>query len=255
MLQAYFDESGIHDGAKVCVVGGFYGHQRAWRKFEQQWSLILTDYPELENRGFHAKEFFGRKERKRVGAYENWTDDRAGKFLERLVQAIMRNDITPIVFGVFVKDFLEMPLVSRQWLTGARFRKLDRKCISSGCPSRSYYLPFQFCVLGSARLSGANAVDKIHFFAGLDKNFYKYATELYKFLLEDERLDESLRSLLGGIEYPLSKDTPGIQAADLLVNRLYRYALARLEDENKPVPLLLSQLVKKCRPELKMHNF
>jgi len=25
MMEGYFDESGIHDGAKVCIVAGYYG--------------------------------------------------------------------------------------------------------------------------------------------------------------------------------------------------------------------------------------
>jgi len=68
MIEGYFDESGIHDGAPVCLVGGFYGTQAAWRRFETQWNHILSHYPELVGIG-HAKAFFARDKGKRVGEY------------------------------------------------------------------------------------------------------------------------------------------------------------------------------------------
>jgi hypothetical protein len=243
MMEGYFDESGIHDGAKVCIVAGYYGGQAAWRKFENEWNAILSEYSGLADYGFHAKEFFGRNGEKRVGKYKGWSDEQARTFLNRLVQAIVRNRIFPIGYGVVVEDFLALPLVSRQWLTGAKFRKSDGKVVTSGCPSKSYYLPFNFCMLKSAKLSNANSVDKIHFFVGLDRSFHEYASDLYKHTLVDDRLEESHRDLLGTIAYPLSKDTPGIQAADLLAYRLYRGAKDALSNPNyAPSPLMLKLL-------------
>jgi hypothetical protein len=69
MIEGYFDESGIHEGAPVCIVGGYYGTQAAWRKFETQWNAILFDYPELSSKGFHAKVFFARDKGNRVQEY------------------------------------------------------------------------------------------------------------------------------------------------------------------------------------------
>src|SRR5262249_39678249 len=79
---------------------------------------------------------------------------------------------------------------------------------------------------------------------GLDRTFSGYANELYKFMLVDSRLPQSALDLLGGISYPLAKDTPGIQAADLLTNRLYTFACAKLASHNVVVPLLIKQLIK-----------
>jgi uncharacterized protein DUF3800 len=244
MIEAYFDESGIHDGAKVCVVAGYYGSQSAWRTFERHWNRIIEDYPELHDCGFHATRFFKRVKGKRIGHYKDWTDDKARHFLDRLVQAVMRNRIFPISYAIVVEDFLSLPLVTRKWLTGAQFRP-DGKCVTSGCPKKSYYLPFSLCILDSARMSGANPVDKIHFFAGLDRSFYRYANALYKFILVDSRLPASIKGLLGQIGYPLAKDTPGLQAADLLAYRFYRFALDKIETKtNIPTPPLLSKLIK-----------
>lgn len=147
MIEGYFDESGIHDGAKVCIVGGYYGTQAAWRKFEREWFKILAHYPELQNEGFHARRFFGRDPAgRRIGPFAGWSDEKANKLLERLVQGILRNRVFPIGYGAIVADFLALSLLQRQWLTGAHFR-LDGKYVSGGNPTKPYYVPFQFCIL------------------------------------------------------------------------------------------------------------
>jgi Protein of unknown function (DUF3800) len=246
MLECYLDESGIHAGAKVCVVAGFYGTQHAWRKFENQWKRIISNHPELTD-GFHAKPFFRRENGKRVGVYENWSDEKARNFQSRLVQVITSNRVFPIGFGVVVKDFLDLPLHSRQWFTGGRFRKSDGAYAGFGSPEKSYYLPFQFCVLGASALCKTPET-KIHFAVGLDRTFYGYAGELFKTLIEDERIPDSLRSRLGTIVNPLSKDTPGIQAADLLSYRMYRHASEKADNHFLPTPPLLMTLIKRQRP-------
>ena len=43
MIQAFLDESGIHDGSKACVIAGYYGHSGAWRKLDGRWRKILRD--------------------------------------------------------------------------------------------------------------------------------------------------------------------------------------------------------------------
>jgi hypothetical protein len=238
MMEAYFDESGIHSHAKVCIVAGFYSDQGAWREFEDSWNAILADYPELADEGFHAKRFWGRFERKRVGNYEGWDDERADLFLERLVSCIVGHQIFPIGYGVIVAEFMRRDLHSRQWLTGARFSKTTGKAKTSGCPNKAYYLPFQFCVLKAAQKSNATLEDKIHISVGLDRTFHGYASSLYKFLLVDERLPESLRGRLGTLQNPLAKDTPGLQAADLIAKVMYDASLAALANPTNYAPQL-----------------
>jgi hypothetical protein len=251
MMEAYFDESGIHDGAKVCVVAGYYGTQIAWRKFEGQWNKVLLDYPEIKGEGFHAKRFFGRDDKhERLDGYVGWSDDKANKFLERLIQCTLRNRIFPIGYAIVVDDFLALPLESRQWFTGAKFSKPDGKLETSGCPSKPYYLPFQFCALKSAQLSNA---EKVHYFVGIDRTFQGYAAELYKFLMIDDRIDLAMRERLGGtLLNPPAKETPGLQAADLLANRIYRAALAKLADPNSPDSKLLLKLLTNWKATLRL---
>jgi hypothetical protein len=248
MLEAYLDESGIHEQAKVCAVAGFYGSQMAWRRFERQWKAVISKYPEIDE-GFHAKVFFARDKGKRVGPYQEWKDEKAKRFLDSLLKCIRGNRIYPVGHAVVVDAFLALPLKIRQWLTGAKFRPKDAEYLSGGCPRKAYYLPFQFCVSGSANLGGASPSNLIHFFAGLDRNFSGYASELYKFFRTDERIPEPLRRRLGQISYPLSKETPGIQAADLLAYRTYRHCHDLLINRNTPTPDLLRSICKRAKPK------
>ncbi|MGC2472864.1 MAG: DUF3800 domain-containing protein [Candidatus Sulfotelmatobacter sp.] len=228
-MEAYFDESGIHDRARVCVVAGFYGNQEAWRNFESGWNDILSKHPELDGEGFHAKRFYARKDGKRVGRYKDWSDAKAREFLERLATHIVSSTkIFPIAYAVIVDDFMNMPLRSRQWLTGAKFAKHNGKPTTSGCPNKPYYMPFTFCVLKAAQKSAFISSEKLHVFVGLDRTFHGYASNLYRFLTIDERLPMPLRAKLGTLANPLAKDTPGLQAADLLAYTMYDASLIAL---------------------------
>jgi hypothetical protein len=73
-LYAFADESGIHDGAKMCVLAGFLSSPRQWTLFETAWNQALG--PDVAPVGFHAKEFFGGG-----GLYRGWSQQRSKKFL------------------------------------------------------------------------------------------------------------------------------------------------------------------------------
>ena len=54
MIEAYFDESGTHAGAKVLCVACYIGDRERWSFFEKEWSSILHQYPNIPY--FHAKD-------------------------------------------------------------------------------------------------------------------------------------------------------------------------------------------------------
>ena len=58
MLEAYMDESGIHDGAHACVITGYWGHERRWRRFEDEWKKILVAADEPALTEFHSVDFW-----------------------------------------------------------------------------------------------------------------------------------------------------------------------------------------------------
>jgi hypothetical protein len=238
MLEAYMDESGIHDGATLCVVGGFYGSQKEWGRAEQAWNKVVGHYG-LEPAGFHSKEFWNRKSG--ASAYKGLSDAQAEKLLERLVNVIQRHRIFPFGHGVVVEHWNQVPVGWRQFLTGAAWS--NGKLVGTGSPNRSYYLPFQYCVEDCIRLAAAK--DRVHFYAGLDNTFWGYLRDLY---LNELMRDETTKASLGGLSFPLSKDTPGIQMADLLVYQIYRLNKLRLQGRKSEIDsLLLDRLTKNAR--------
>jgi hypothetical protein len=44
VIEAYLDETGIHDGAAFCVIAGYFGGPGQWKKFDNVWRLSVTSY-------------------------------------------------------------------------------------------------------------------------------------------------------------------------------------------------------------------
>jgi hypothetical protein len=92
----------------------------------------------------------------------------------------------------------------------------------------------------------------VHFFAGLDKTFAGYATVLFNELRSSDELPK--RELMGSISFPLSKATPPLQVADMLVNRLYQHNMARFCKDVTMSPIL-KRLLKNKRPSQEFFLF
>lgn len=56
VLEAYFDESGTHDGATIVSMGGLVGSADAWAAIEGPWQSVLSEYSEKGVRFFHMTE-------------------------------------------------------------------------------------------------------------------------------------------------------------------------------------------------------
>src|SRR5216684_7649509 len=83
MISAYLDESGVHDGAAVCVIAGYFGGVGQWRKFEILWRKILAkaDVP-LEQ--FHANNLIEHRK-----FFFNFPRDKHKKLIDDLAAAII----------------------------------------------------------------------------------------------------------------------------------------------------------------------
>jgi hypothetical protein len=57
VIDAYLDESGIHDGAAMCVVGGYWSGRTRWRQLDNDWRKVLNKFNVPLER-FHAKNLF-----------------------------------------------------------------------------------------------------------------------------------------------------------------------------------------------------
>lgn len=237
MIDAYIDESGIHDGAAVCVVAGYYGGRGQWKKFEKAWKRELNSAGMSLNE-FHAKDLLKKD------------DERYKKLARNLAETIrdFRRKIHPVSMGIIVGDFSSFPDDVRKFLTGATLEVETGNIIGTGSPNKAYYVAFQHClrrILSCAPIGG-----KAHFFFGLDRTFSAYAAELYQKAKSNP--DWRFKEQMGDISFPEAKSTSQLQAADLLVHLTYQYALTMIErhswGELPPGPLLADAIAGTVHP-------
>lgn len=211
MIAAYLDESGIHEGAPICVIAGYWGKAKTFRAFSRGWVKTLKKFG-LPLEDFHAK---------------NARAAGPAGLLDALAHTISAYEIYPVSAGISIPDFNSFPLNDRKFMTGA---VLDcGKLVSSGCPSKPYFVPFQMIVKSVTKHAPDNG--KAHFFFGLDRPFAGYATTLLdEFKQARETWEWKDKDKLGIPAFPLAKETAPLQAADLLVHLTYvemKDALAR----------------------------
>lgn len=213
MLNAYLDEKGIHAGAALCLVAGYFGEKSQFAKFGIHWKEILKETG-IPLGAFHPENFLTN-----LAKY--------GNVLEKLALAIGEYEIYPICCSILVADFNSFSLVQRMFMTGARMN--GNKFISSGCPSKPYFVPFQRCIerLGSYAPIGS----RVHFFFGLDKPIAEYANGLLAQIKHDPVSPH--RERLGMPSFPLVKETPPLQAADLLAQLTYQDTLERFSSKTQ----------------------
>lgn len=240
MLEAYFDESGIENKGKpapICVIAGYCGGQLDWRKFERRWKGVLDSVGVEE---FHSRRFWARDSSgNRVKPFENWTDEQAEKFLERLVNVVEQYGPYPIGHGIVVADWNALAIEDRRYFSGGKPFKAG-----SGSPNKPYFLPFQHCLMDAKNL--CHPQDTVHYFVGLDRTFFGYAKEFFNRIRDFSLLRN--RQVMGDFSASPAKDTPGIQAADLLAYRLYQSNLSVLQTGKLNPDLLLGRLLRHKRP-------
>jgi hypothetical protein len=229
MIDAYLDESGIHDGAAICVIAGYFGGRGQWNKFEKHWKQTFIDGGMLMEE-FHAKTLLKKE------------DPKFKKIARSLVTVIAEfaPKIHPVSAAIIVKDFYSFSFDDRRFMTGATWK--NDELIGTGSPDKPYYIPFQHCLTRIARRAPVGG--KARFFFGLDRTFSGYAEALYKQAKADPFAP--FREELGDIAFPPAKATAQLQAADLLVHLSYQYALEMMKNNSwgkvQPQGLLMDAL-------------
>jgi hypothetical protein len=208
MLEAYLDESGIHEGADICIVAGFFGRQHQWRKLEREWKRVLNKF-KMPLSEFHAKDIVKQSRHKRL--------------LQELANAIASSKVFPVSAGVIVPDFNSLTLEQKKFITGATLR--DGKLIDTGSPGKPYFGPFQLCLMRVTHDAPQSA--KVHCFFGLDRPFAGYARTMFaKIKNKPPTPAWPTKDRLGDPHFPQAKETPELQAADLFAYLSYKRALA-----------------------------
>jgi hypothetical protein len=210
MIDAYLDESGIHDGAKICVIAGYFGRPGKMRRLESAWKRVL-DAQGLPMKDFHAKDLLKNRD--------------SYPLLRKLARVISyQKEVFPVSWAIMVDDFKSFSLQQRKFMTGAVLNPVSGRLIGSGCPSKPYFVPF----LSVVRLiTDATPVGgKAHFTFGLDRPFHGYALDMFSYIAKDAIVDKpsnwKSKERLGNALFPLASETPQLQAADLLVHLTYK---------------------------------
>jgi hypothetical protein len=96
MLQAYIDESGIHDDSSAGVVAGYFGKKGPWRRFLTEWKAAFERF-KVPLGAFHALDATkGRK------FFSRWSADRQSEFLSALGDVVAACQIHLVCHGIFV---------------------------------------------------------------------------------------------------------------------------------------------------------
>src|SRR5215813_3126923 len=104
MLHAYLDEAGIHDGAAVCVIAGYFAGSGKWKEFEADWHKLLADFKVPMDK-FHAKDLFPKPKGFFHPRESDWAGDHKA-FLDAVARTIGDHPgIHPVSAGIIVGDF------------------------------------------------------------------------------------------------------------------------------------------------------
>lgn len=218
VLSAYFDESGIHDDAPLCVMAGFIGSLRQWQRVEAAYRRAAG--ADAYDPGLHASQFFVRTpEGQHGGPYKGWSNDRAEGLLESLVQAVDEAGVWPILAALDVEAFRAYSRAERQQLTG-HYQAPAGKASLAGAPTKPYYLVLQSVVVQAAKRVTRPDLS-VRFIFDLQQQFAAYGVNLYEYIKRVGLWGTPSR-VLGDISFARRADALPLQAADLLAYLWYQ---------------------------------
>jgi len=222
VLKAYLDESGIHQGSRICAIAGFVGAQDEWERIERSWNRALS---EAGIDTFHMAEFESRR-----GPYGGWSEERRHGLLAKLVEILKARDIHSVGSGIVVQDFLQLPADERAWMT-------------HGNPDTPYFLCFQHCIVEAAHLAdGLELTERVGFTFDRNDSFASEATRLYNRMKDDPNWENRFR-LADAVAFASKRNAVPLQAADLAAYETYKQLENKLYRPEIPVRWTIRQFV------------
>jgi hypothetical protein len=220
VIEAYFDESGIHQGAKICVIAGYFGHSTEWSAFSEKWIRVLSDFS-FPIEDVHATDLIEKRDQLPM--------------LTALSGAIAKSKIYPVSSGIIVDDFFSFTEDQRKFFTGATIMP-NWKIKKSGSPNKPYFVPFQRILENVTSYTPPGRT--VNFSFGLDRPMERYAKLFFKQIKDSpwRGTGWETRDRLGEPFFPLAKQTPQLQAADLLSFLTYRHMQERLAANDWTIP-------------------
>jgi hypothetical protein len=248
MLKAYFDESGIHGGAPVCIVAGFVATQRCCNDLALGWRGLLDKY-EIEF--FHAREYAKRtgpfkegpphlwRTAKEIFAHHppNWDSDCRRSFetdaLAVIHVSLDRSD--PLILvgaAINSKDFLALPIDHRRWLTGG-YMSAPKKWRRQGAPTKPYFLAFQQAVLDAVKFSQhydsagrhLGTGDTVHFVFDQQFEYEQSARGIFNAM---KRSPLSVKDRIGDVVFSSKSRALPLQVADFIAYESFCYLVERI---------------------------
>jgi len=122
MLEAYFDESGTHQGSLVTAIGGCVAREEQWAVFAPEWRQVLEDF---KIPFFHSTDLANSRKQ-----FVGWDDVKKCSLITELSRVMASYAKTAIAGLVVVNDYSTVP----EWA---------RKTAAFG---NEYNFCFQMCV-------------------------------------------------------------------------------------------------------------
>jgi hypothetical protein len=248
MLEAYMDESGIHDGAHVCVVAGYWGSMKKQSRFESRWKEIIKGANEPSLKEFHSTDFWY-SDGRRKGVFAKWSDAKADQFISDLANCVVESRIFPTAATLVTAEWEKLNKNERMLLTGGYYDIASEKWKHEGAPNKRYFLPFQFAVVHPAIHCSPGL--NVHYVFDLNKQFKQHALDLFALLKKDPNMQ--CRHRIGSLDFDVGEEAVGLQAADLFAYQNYQSSKLRIA-RGKPfkqseLPALLRTLATNARSD------
>jgi hypothetical protein len=213
VIQAFLDESGIHDNAEVCVIAGYYGYPGAWEKLGDRWKGILRA-AKVPLDKFHALDLIQHR-----GVFFQMPRDEHEKLKMNLARAVASFRVYPVTVALVMEDFHSLTLDQKRFFTGATIDDSVNpgRLKTGGRPSTPYFMPFSHCV---RTVFDNNPTREIDFHFGFARPLLGYAKEMF----------DMIRTRRPTTREPIqsqAKNTPQMQVADYLCYASYKHMLER----------------------------
>jgi hypothetical protein len=200
MIQAYIDETGTDEQAKIVAMVGFVSSYKRWRKFDREWNEVLNPPDEInpptKRRVFHATDCMGKDGHR---AFADWSKEKRNLLVDSLIPIARRRTL---------------------FAFGSAFSVHDYKSIVPTWIKKKWTHPYYLCFFHLANLLDMNRAEftfpkdeKIAFTIAHKPKFVGLMTSLY----DEVKENTSIGSILGKMtpHGEPAEDIP-IQSADLI---------------------------------------
>ena len=206
MLWTYLDDSGHHADSPYCIVAGYWGSANEWGKFEREWQNVL-DLEGIDE--FHAVELWNARR-----SFENWSDEKKRELVSRLLGIIETRKIYPVACEVNVKDWEDLSPIEKRWISRTENEKQHTPT----------HMSLMRTVLRSAQYCHRD-LKMNYLFDKSQSKINSVIENVFNDVIEDiKSIDSLLVNRIGTFSFKNSKESPPLQAADLIAYEVQKWS-------------------------------